>query len=73
MNVRERKIWLLCRLVCIGRNVESYPMALEAEINRWSDLAKALRRPEREAFEDLMDMCRSNAMAAGNAPQPDFI
>jgi len=38
-------------------------MALEAEINRWSGFAKALRRPEREAFEDLMDMCRSNSMA----------
>ena len=45
------------------RTVESYPMALEAEINRWSGFAKALRRPEREAFEELMDMCRSNAMA----------
>jgi hypothetical protein len=29
-----------------------------------------LRKPDREAFEELMDSCRNNAMAAGNATNP---
>ena len=54
----------------MGRTVESYRMALEGEINRWSGFARALRAPEREAFEELMDMCRSHASEAGNACNP---
>jgi hypothetical protein len=50
----------------MGKTVESYRMALESEINRWSGFARALRRPDREAFDELMDLCRSNAMAGGN-------
>jgi len=45
-------------------------MALESEIARWSGFARALRLPELEAFEELMDMSRSTAMAAGNACNP---
>ena len=54
----------------MGKTVESYRMALEPEINRWSGFARALRKPDREAFDELMDMCRINAMAAGNACNP---
>ena len=54
----------------MGKTVESYRMALEGEISRWSGFARALRREEREAFEELMDGCRNNAMAAGNATNP---
>lgn len=54
----------------MGRTVESYRMALEGEINRWSGFARALRAPEREAFEVIMDACRNYASAAGNATQP---
>ena len=54
----------------MGKTVESYRMALESEINRWSGFAIALRKPDREAFEELMDSCRNNAMAAGNATNP---
>ncbi len=42
-------------------------MALESEISRWSGFARALRKPEREAFEESMDMSRSTLTAAGNA------
>jgi hypothetical protein len=42
-------------------------MALEGEISRWNGFARALRKEDREAFEELMDSCRNNAMAAGNA------
>ena len=54
----------------MGKTVESYRMALEDEIRRWNGFAKALRSGEREAFETLMDACRSYASAGSNAVQP---
>ena len=54
----------------MGKTVESYRMALESEINRWNGFARALRSEERQAFEALMDACRSYASAAGNATRP---
>ena len=54
----------------MGKTVESYRIALEEEIHRWDGFARALRKEDREAFEELMDMCRSNAMASGNACNP---
>ena len=54
----------------MGKTVESYRMALEDEIRRWNGFAKALRSEDREAFEALMDACRSYASAGSNATQP---
>ena len=54
----------------MGKTVESYRMALEGEISRWNGFARALRREDREAFDELMDVCRGYAMAAGNATNP---
>ncbi len=54
----------------MGKTVPSYRMALEDEIRRWSGFAKALRAEEREAFDALMDACRSYASAGSNATQP---
>ncbi len=54
----------------MGKTVESYRMALEDEIHRWSGFAKALRVDDKVAFEALMDACRSYASAASNATQP---
>lgn len=54
----------------MGKTVESYRMALEDEIRRWHGFAKALRTEDREAFEAVMDSCRSYASAASNATQP---
>jgi hypothetical protein len=51
-------------LIVVGKTVESYRMALESEINRWNGFARAFRNDDREAFEEMMDMCRNNAMAA---------
>ena len=45
----------------MGNTVESFRMALEGEINRWSGFARALRKPDKEAFDELMDMCRTYA------------
>jgi len=54
----------------MGKTVESYRMALEDEIRRWDGFAKALRSEDRNAFEELMDACRSSASAGSNATQP---
>jgi len=55
----------------MGKTVPSYRMALEFEIDTWRGFRKALTSDEdREAFDELMDMCRNNAMAAGNACNP---
>jgi hypothetical protein len=54
----------------MGETVESYRMALESEISQWSGFARTLRKEDLEAFEELMDSCRNNAMAAGNATNP---
>ena len=54
----------------MGKTVESFRIALEGKISRWSGFARALRKPDREAFDELMDMCRSNGMASGAACNP---
>ena len=54
----------------MGKTVESYRMAVEDEIHRWKGFEKALRIEDREAFEALMDACRSYASAGSNATQP---
>jgi hypothetical protein len=54
----------------MGRTVESYRMALEDEIQRWNGFAKVLRLEDKEAFDALMDACRSYASAGSNSTQP---
>ena len=54
----------------MGKTVETFRIALEEEINRWNGFARALRKPDREAFDELMDMCRSYASESGNATNP---
>ena len=54
----------------MGRTVESYRLALEDEIRRWTGFERALRSKDHEAFEELMDACRAFASAGSNAVQP---
>ena len=54
----------------MGKTVESYRMSIEDEIRRWNGFSKALRTDDKEAFEVLMDACRSYASAGSNATQP---
>ena len=54
----------------MGKTVESFRIALEGEINRWSGFANALRKPDREAFDELMDMCRNLASESSCATNP---
>lgn len=54
----------------MGRTVPSYRMVLENEIKKWEGFLKALRKEDREAFEELMNSCRSYASAAGASTRP---
>ena len=54
----------------MSETVESYHIALEQEISRWNGFARALRKDDREAFEKLMDMCRSYASQSNDATDP---
>ena len=54
----------------MGKIVESYRLALESEIGRWNSFDRALRKADREAFGELMDMCRSYASESSNATNP---
>jgi hypothetical protein len=45
-------------------------MALDREVQRWSGFARALRKQDREVFEQLMDICRNYASAGSNATRP---
>jgi hypothetical protein len=54
----------------VGKTVESYPlMAIDGEISRWRGFKKALRTEDREAFEALIDTCRSYALESSNTTQ----
>jgi hypothetical protein len=57
-------------LMYMGKTVPSYRMALEDEINRWNGFARVLRIEDKEAFNQMMDACRSFASAGSNATQP---
>ena len=54
----------------MGRTVPSYRQALETEINRWEGFRKALRGRDLEAFDKMMNACRTCASAGGNATRP---
>ena len=54
----------------MGKTVESYRMALDRENQRWSGFARALRKEDRAAFEQLIDICRNYASAGSNATRP---
>ena len=54
----------------MGKTVPSYRVALEHEIQRWNGFARALRKEEREVFNQLIDICKKYASAASNATRP---
>ncbi len=56
----------------MGKTVPSYRMALEDEIHTyWKPFRNALAdEASREAFDEMMDMCRSFCMASSNACNP---
>lgn len=54
----------------MGRTVPSYRIALEDEIKTWENFRKALRAVDREAFDDMVKVCRLYASASGAAVRP---
>jgi hypothetical protein len=54
----------------MGKTVPSYRIALDKELQRWSGFARALRKEDRMAFEQMMDACRNYASAGSNATRP---
>jgi hypothetical protein len=54
----------------VGKTVESYRVALDREVQRWSGFARALRKEDRVVFDQLMDICRNFASAGSNATRP---
>ena len=55
----------------LGKTVPSYRMALEFELENWKNFKKSLLTDEeKQAFEEMADMARSHASAAGNACRP---
>jgi hypothetical protein len=55
----------------MGKTVESYRFALDAEIQSWNGFVKALRTDDRDAFEQMTDACRNHASAGSNATRPE--
>lgn len=57
--------------MALGKTVPSYRRALEFEIEMWKPFRRSLQSGEDlEAFDQIMDMCRNNAMAGGAATRP---
>jgi len=57
----------------LGRTIPSYRLALEEEIKAWKGFQDALRAPDREIFENLLDQCRLYASAGSMAVRPKII
>jgi hypothetical protein len=70
VNAYDKEIRLSGGLASMGKTVESFRMALEGEINCWSGFARALRKPDNEAFDPLMDMRRTYASESSCATSP---
>ena len=63
--------WVFLDVVVLGKTVPSYRMALEFELENWKNFKKSLLTDEeKQAFEEIADMARSHASAAGNACRP---
>ena len=54
----------------MGKTVESYRLKLDKEVQLWSGFARALRKNDRQIFEQMMDTCLNYASAGSNATRP---
>jgi C4-type Zn-finger protein len=55
----------------MGKTVPSYRMTVEFEISRWKGFRNALENEEeKQAFDQIMDMCRGLASAGSAACSP---
>jgi hypothetical protein len=55
----------------MGKTIPSYRMAVEWEIDQWRGFRSALsNEDEKQAFDEIMDMCRNLASAGSCATNP---
>jgi hypothetical protein len=55
----------------MGKTVPTYRMAIEDEIHRWKGFREGLHsNEEKQAFDEVMDMCRMFASEASNTCNP---
>ena len=55
----------------MGKTVPTYRMAIETEIAGWKGFRDGLAsEEEKQAFDQVMDLCRIQAMAGSNACNP---
>jgi hypothetical protein len=57
-------------LITMGRTIPSYRMALDIEIAKWKLFRDALRKPERDIFENMLLRSKLYASAGGMAVRP---
>ncbi len=57
-----------CELM--GKTVPSYRYVIEEELKRLKAMLVFPSAADEEAFEEIADMCRNNAMAGSNACNP---
>ena len=55
----------------MGRTVPTYRLALEAMAQQWNDFRRALRKGDREAFDQLLNKARMHASASTYAISMD--
>ncbi len=59
------------REINMGKTVPTYRIAVEEEIAKWKPFRDALpSEEEKQAYDEVMDMIRNNAMAASNSCNP---
>ncbi len=54
----------------MGRTIPSYRMAIDIEIAKWKPFRDALRKPERDIFENMLLRSKLYASAGGMAVRP---
>jgi len=57
-------------VVIMGRTIPSFRMAIDIEIDKWKTFRDALRKPEREIFENMLLRSKLYASAGGMAVRP---
>jgi hypothetical protein len=56
--------------ITMGRTIPSYRMAIDIEIAKWKTFRDALRKPERDIFENMLLRSKLYASAGGMAVRP---
>ena len=57
-------------VIIMGRTIPSYRMAIDIEIAKWKPFRDALRKPEKDMFENMLLRSKLYASAGGMAVRP---